>query len=131
MGLNDKCPCGSKIKYKKCCKTYHDGRVAKNALLLMRSRYCAYATKEYKYILTTTHKSTRDDNMENIKLFSNNTKFHNLNIIDFIDGETEAFVTFHVTIFTDNKDTSFSEKSRFIKEENRWYYVDGKILDNF
>ncbi len=127
MSINDKCPCGSGQKYKKCCKTYHDGRVPKNALLLMRSRYCAYALGECKYILKTTHKTTRDDDIESIKAFSKQTTFEQHKIIEFIDGEKEAYVTFRATLHSNGQDNSFSEKSRFLKEEGRWYYVDGDV----
>jgi len=128
MGINDKCPCGSGLKYKKCCKTYHDERVPKNALLLMCSRYSAYALKKYKYIIKTTHKTTRDKDIESIKAFSKNTLFQNLKIIEFIDGEDEAYVTFEATLFSDGKDISFSEKSRFLKENDRWFYIDGELF---
>lgn len=127
MSINDKCPCGSGLKYKKCCKTYHDGRVAKNALLLMRSRYCAYAVGEYKYIIKTTHKSTRDNDIKNIKNFSKQTTFKNLEIIKFDDAKKESYVTFKATLMSNEKDSSFTEKSKFLKEEEKWYYVDGNI----
>ncbi len=127
MSINEKCPCGSGQKYKKCCKTYHDGRVPKNALLLMRSRYSAYAIGVCKYILKTTHKTTRDEDIESIKSFSKQTTFENLKIIEFIDGEKEAYVTFRATLHINGKDNSFNEKSRFLKEENKWYYVDGDV----
>ena len=25
--VNDKCPCGSNIKYKKCCQAFHKGKL--------------------------------------------------------------------------------------------------------
>jgi len=127
MSINDKCPCGSGLKYKKCCKTYHDGRVPKDALLLMRSRYSAYALGECRYIIKTTHESTRDEDIKSIKTFSKNTTFQNLKIIEFIDGEKEAYVTFRATLLSDGNDSSFSEKSRFLKKNDRWYYVDGDV----
>jgi len=125
VGINDKCPCGSGLKYKHCCKTYHDGRVPKNALLLMKSRYSAYALNQYKYIMKTHYKSTED--IESIKDFSQNTTFQKLEIIEFLDGNCEAFVTFKASLLTDNRDGSFIEKSRFIKENGIWFYVDGEI----
>ena len=127
MSINDKCPCGSGQKYKKCCKTYHDGRVAASALLLMRSRYSAYALKKYNYIVKTSFKT---EDLESIKEFSDNTDFQKLEIIEFINGELEAFVTFKATLFSQNQDISFCEKSRFNYIDNRWYYIDGKIYNN-
>jgi SEC-C motif-containing protein len=127
VSINDKCPCNSGLKYKKCCKAYHDGKVAKNALLLMRSRYSAYACGEYRYIIKTTHESTRDSNFQSVKEFSKQTSFQNLEIIEFIDGEEEAYVTFKASLLSNGKDSSFTEKSRFLNEKNIWYYVDGDI----
>ena len=124
MSINDKCPCGSGLKYKKCCKTYHDGRVPKNALLLMKSRYSAYALNNAKYIQQTSQ--TKDD-LQSIKEFSKQTTFQKLEIIEFLDGDKEAYVTFKATLLKDNKDISFCEKSRFLKEKDRWVYMDGKL----
>ena len=69
MSPNEKCPCGSAIKYKKCCKAYHDGKIPKDALTLMKSRYSAYAAGEVKYIQKT---ATKQDGIDDIKIFSNN-----------------------------------------------------------
>ena len=125
MSINDKCPCGSGLKYKKCCKTYHDGRAAKTALVLMKSRYSAYALNQAKYILKTN--CTDEDSLESIQEFSKNRIFQNLEILEFIDGEKEAFVTFRVKLLTNGKNNSFTEKSRFIKENDIWFYVDGEV----
>lgn len=128
------CPCGSLKKYKKCCKPFHD-KIAfpKTALELMKSRYSAFFICNPEYIIFTTHEKNPDFT-SNIDLwkksiidFSKNTKFINLEILDFIDEE-ESFVTFKVTLFQDNEDISFTEKSRFLKVNDIWQYVDGKFI---
>ncbi len=91
----------------------------------MKSRYSAYAKQQYKYINNTSNK---EEDIESIKNFSNNSKFENLKIIEFIDGENKAFVTFKATIFSNGIDSSFCEKSRFIKANNKWLYLDGEII---
>jgi len=126
VSINDKCPCGSELKYKKCCKTYHDGRIPKDALLLMKSRYSAYALGQSKYIIKTNYKNS--DDIENIKEFSKNSTFKKLKIIEFIDSDEKAFVTFKATIFLYGNDSSFTEKSTFIKENEKWFYVDGEMI---
>ncbi len=45
------CPCGSGLKYKKCCQKYHKGALPSTALLLMKSRYSAYALGLADYIM--------------------------------------------------------------------------------
>jgi len=118
------CPCGSEIDYKKCCKPFHKNKKkAKNALILMKSRYSAYAMKEVKYILKTTHKNNpewKNPKWENdIKVFCH-SNFKKLEIIEFIDGENEAFVEFKAYI----DDVIIHEKSRFLKE-GVWLYESG------
>ena len=131
---NSSCPCGSTKKYKKCCKVYHDGKKPFKALDLMKSRYTAYAICNSEYIVQTTHKNNSDYTKDistwklSIEDFSKYSEFRSLKILDFIDGDSEAYVTFQASIFQDNKDISFIEKSRFLKDNSKWYYVDGIFL---
>ena len=121
---NKPCPCGSHKKYKKCCLIYHKGARAKTALLLMKSRYVAYVVGDSAYIIKTTHPNNSDytDNIESwrdsIELFSSSTEFLGLEILEFIDGESEAFVTFKAKLSSGD----MVEKSRFLKVEGRWLY---------
>ncbi len=136
VSVNDFCPCGSTKKYKKCCKTFHDNiSIPKTALELMKSRYCAYAVSNANYIISTSHEKNIDFSTDlnswqkDILSFCINTKFEKLEIIDFIDGEIESYVTFKAYLFQNNQDVSFVEKSRFLKENDKWFYVDGKFLE--
>ncbi len=131
IGANSSCPCGSGLKYKKCCSRYHKGLIAKDALTLMKSRYSAYAAGDAKYIIKSTHKDNRDYTSDfkrwtkEILAFSKSTNFEKLEIIDFIDGEKEAFVTFIATL----NGEKMIEKSRFLKVENQWLYESGEFLE--
>ena len=126
---NDLCPCGSNNKYKKCCAIYHKGAVAKTALLLMKSRYSAYACNQASYIIKTTHPNNSDYTTEtkcwkeSIEAFSKTTEFLSLEILEFIDGEGEAFVTFKAKLSSGD----MIEKSRFLKVNNFWLYKSGEI----
>lgn len=132
---NNPCPCGSSLKYKKCCKKFHDGISVNNALELMKSRYSAFATSNINYIISTTHTTNVDFSNDlkswakDILLFCENTEFKNLEILEFIDGEFESYVTFKATLYQDKKDVSFTEKSRFLKENGKWFYVSGEFLN--
>jgi len=125
---NAPCPCGSGDKYKKCCQRYHKGALAPDALTLMRSRYSAYAVGNADYIIKTTHPDHPDHILgrsqwkEEILTFSKHTDFLSLHIIDSIDGETEAYVTFEAKLSSG----ILREKSRFLKENGQWLYVDGE-----
>lgn len=136
LSSNDSCLCGSQKKYKKCCKTFHDKiTFPKTALELMKSRYSAFATSNCDYIIFTTHQLNSDFTTdlkswkEDILNFSKNTKFEELEILDFIDDEIESFVTFKATLFQGKNDISFIEKSRFIKTDGIWKYVDAEFLE--
>ena len=133
---NNICPCGSLKKYKKCCKPFHDKiTFPKTALELMKSRFSAFAVLIADYIIFTTHENNSDyisdlkSWNQDIMNFSKNTRFERLEILDFIEGEVESFVTFKATLFQDNTDISFIEKSRFLKTEGIWKYVDGQFID--
>ena len=135
VSVNDSCPCGSTKKYKKCCKIFHDEiELPKTALELMKSRFCAFVAQNSKYIISTTHKDNPDFTSDlkswdkDIINFSKNTKFEKLEILDFIESE-ESFVTFKATWTQNNQDVSIIEKSRFLKENNKWFYVDGQFID--
>jgi SEC-C motif-containing protein len=125
FSVNSICPCGSKIKYKKCCGIFHKGAIAKTALELMKSRFSAFAVGKIDYIIKT---STFQKDFDDLKSFSDNCDFKKLEILEFIDSNSEAFVTFKATIFCDIQDNSFTEKSKFIKENGKWYYESGYIL---
>ena len=135
FSVNDMCPCGSQKKYKKCCKIFHDKiTFPKTALELMKSRYSAFFICNPEYIIFTTHEQNPDftSNKElwkkSIIDFSINTKFEKLEIMDFIDDPKESFVTFKVTLFQNDEDISFIEKSRFLKVNDIWFYVDGEFI---
>lgn len=129
ISVNDLCPCGSGLKYKKCCHIYHKGALPKNALTLMKSRYSAYAAGETDYIIKTTDKENPDFTndidkwRESISDFSKNNNFEKLKIVDFIDGEENATVEFEAFI----SGGVMRERSRFVKRDGRWLYLDGDI----
>ena len=137
LSVNSICPCGSLKKYKKCCKIFHDNiKNPSNALELMKSRFSAFTFLRSDYIIKTTHQQNCDFSLDtfswrdDIEKFSKNTNFEKLEILDFIDSEIESFVTFKATLFQNKKDISFIEKSRFLKENNIWLYVDGEFLNS-
>ena len=104
-----------------------------DALGLMRSRYAAYSLKLADYIMDTTHASNpsydknRDKWKEDILQFCRDTKFEGLQIVEFTEGLENAYVTFTAILKNGNRDISFTEKSRFVKENDRWLYHSGTI----
>lgn len=127
----ERCPCSTTAAYHKCCKPYHEGTIAQNALLLMRSRYSAYALNLCDYIIETTHPEHPeycDDRQQwksDIERFCTQTRFDQLKIREFIDGKNTAFVTFTAFLRQADQDASFTEKSIFVFENGRWLYKSG------
>jgi SEC-C motif-containing protein len=120
-----KCPCHSEKEYHLCCGPYHKGeKPAETALLLMRSRYSAYALDLPAYIIQTTHPEgpifqiNRVNWISSIHQFSLSTKFEGLQIESF----DETHVTFYATLSSFGKDVSFREKSFFKKHQGNWCY---------
>ncbi len=101
----------------------------------MRSRYSAFAAGDYKYIIKTTHRENPDFTQDteswksSIMEFCSSCIFQNLEIIDFIDGEEESYVTFKATLSCSGKDSSFTEKSRFFKTDAMWLYHSGEFQE--
>lgn len=106
--------------------------MAKNALLLMRSRYSAYAVGDSAYIVRTTHPKNSDFSEDtrvwraSIDRFCRETRFENLEILEWSDGAEEAFVTFRATLSSG----VMVEKSRFLQVSGRWLYVDGRVRES-
>ena len=120
------CPCHSGENYGDCCGPYHSGdRACETALMLMRSRYSAYALDLTGYIIETTHPKSplyeKDKEVwkKSIHHFSKTTAFQGLTI----DSFDETHVTFFARLNTLGKDTSFREASLFEKLKGRWYYL--------
>lgn len=104
----------------------------------MRSRYTAYALGLSKYIIQTTHPLNNDFQEDTISWekeiskFSNDFTFEKLTILEFIDtnntNQNISYVTFKAQISLNGQDNSFTEKSKFEKLENRWFYLSGVHL---
>ena len=122
---NSPCPCGSGQKYKKCCERYHKGLIAKSAVELMKSRYSAFAVGDINFIIKT---STFQKDFDELKSFSKACEFQKLEVLESSEKEKEAFVKFRATLFCDSKDSSFTEKSYFVKRDGKWFYDRGEVL---
>jgi len=97
----------------------------------MRSRYSAYALSNSAYIIKTTHSLNSDYTTDiaswssSIEEFSSSS-FESLEILEWVDGEVEAFVSFRATISGE----IMEERSRFLRVHGRWLYVDGVFRYN-
>ena len=101
----------------------------------MKSRYSGFAVSNVNYIISTTYEKNPEFTNDlkcwgkDILDFCRYTKFERLEILESLEGDKESFVTFKAVLFQDKNDISFIEKSRFLKVEDKWFYVDGQFLD--
>lgn len=122
------CPCGSKRPYGACCGRYHAGPLhlqAPDAAALMRSRYTAYVLGLRDYLLDTWHPSTRPAELEldppELRWLGLDVRRH-----EAIDAD-HARVEFVARSKLGGRAHRLHEISRFVREEGRWFYVDGEI----
>lgn len=89
----------------------------------MRSRYSAFVLKLDAYLLATWHPSTRPAKLD---LASDNTRWLGLEMKKHSQKSADsATVEFVARCKISGRAHRLHEISRFIREEGRWYYVDG------
>ena len=130
MTLGNPCPCNSGLSYASCCKPLIAGnKYAVTAEALMRSRYTAYVVKDVDYLLKTWHSSTRPATIASDAI----PEWYSLRIIRTEAGDesdTHGEVEFKAEAIGQTKIFSLQEVSRFVKENNQWFYVDGDIIES-
>ena len=119
------CPCGLGADYSACCGRFIEDFAnvpAPDAVHLMRSRYTAFVLERGAYLLATWHVSQRPESMD----FSPQSKWLGLQIKDFqVQDETHAEVEFVARYKVQGRAVRMHERSRFVQEHGRWFYIDG------
>lgn len=128
------CPCGRQdragrgLALAQCCGRYlghGDGVPAPDAESLMRSRYSAFVLGDVDYLRATWHASTRPADLTvepgikwlglEVRATSQQDADHAQ--VEFVARSRDAGGRAH----------RLHERSRFVREHGRWYYVDGDI----
>lgn len=135
----DPCPCGRTraaigrggraaagvLPYADCCGRYldhWDAAPAPDAESLMRSRYTAFVTERGDYLQATWHASNRPAVMD----FEPGTRWLGLEVRSHrATGDDRAEVEFVARYRIGGRAVRLHETSRFVREQGRWYYVDG------
>lgn len=125
--LAQACPCGAGKPYAVCCGPLHQGALATSAEALMRSRYSAYVLGDMQYVADSWHPSTRPGSLENdasarwlgLKIKAARQLSPDQAEVEFVaryrQGGSGA-VRLH-------------EVSRFVREDGRWFYLDGQFSE--
>jgi SEC-C motif-containing protein len=129
------CPCGRQsikakaksqaLTFEACCGLYRSGQPAPDAESLMRSRYSAFVHGDAPYLLATWHSSQRPATLE----LEAGAQWLGLQIKQHrVTGEDRAEVEFVARFRLAGRAVRQHERSRFVREEGCWYYVDGDVL---
>lgn len=137
--LSAPCPCGLSATLGDCCGRYHGGAAAPTAEALMRSRYSAYVLRLNDYLLATWHASTRPAALDlddaprwlglTVKKASpdRDALRSQNNSGNAAIGQNEATVEFVARYKIAGRAYKLHETSRFVREDGRWYYLDGEV----
>lgn len=125
------CPCGQvnarqkPLAYADCCGRYvehFDSTPAPDAQHLMRSRYSAFVRERADYLQATWHPRTRPADLD----FDPATRWLGLSVRSHRStGENTAEVEFVARYRVGGRAVRLHETSRFVREDGRWFYVDG------
>ena len=125
----EQCPCANERRYAACCARWHGGVPAPDADSLMRSRYSAYALGLADYLMATWHVSTRPTTLDLAEKPGERTIWLGLDVkshrvIDENHAEVEFIARFRVG---GGRASRLYERSRFVREDGRWFYFDGRF----
>ncbi len=131
MSAAQSCPCGRVdakkrgIAYAECCGRFVDhfsARPAPDAEHLMRSRYSAFVLARAEYLLATWHSSTRPTSLDldaGAQWLGLEVRHHTAT------GAETAEVEFVARYRVAGAAVRLHERSRFVREDGRWFYLDG------
>ena len=122
------CPCripSAVPHYADCCGRFHTfAAAAPDAQALMRSRYSAYVLGLCDYLLETWHPDTRPATLQpeppGLKWLGLEVRRH------VVADADHASVEFVARSKLGGRAHRLHELSRFVRENGRWYYVDGE-----
>ncbi|SLM29797.1 conserved hypothetical protein [Desulfamplus magnetovallimortis] len=131
---NRKCYCNSQKNYDECCLPYLSNTTnPQTPEQLMRSRYSAFCTENIKYLVDTHYPLKREEKEEEIlEETIKNTQWLGLKVLKKEKDKKESnieYVEFAAFYQANNKYGQLHEKSKFIYENDKWYYVDGVLLE--
>ena len=132
-GAPGPCPCGRldtrgrPLPFADCCGRFladFAGTPAPDAESLMRSRYSAFVLEDAGYLRASWHPTTRPAEIA----FEPGLKWLGLEVRDHCRTDrTHAEVEFVARSRLGGRGHRLHERSRFVCEDGRWYYVDGEM----
>ncbi len=123
------CPCGSGASLATCCGRWHEGALrlqAPDPPTLMRSRYSAFVLDRHDYLLETWHPDTRPAALEPSPV---GLRWLGLELRAHRTEGDRGEVEFVARSKLGGRAHRLHEISRFVREDGRWFYVDGTLRD--
>ena len=126
------CACGSQTSYNSCCGKIHNNHTkAITAEGLMRSRYVAFTKAMGDYLMLSHHLSTRPiSEKKEIVNWAKSVEWDRLEVLNTISGQSDdetGMVEFKAYFYTKSlgvkKLDCIHEKSSFVKENGKWFYL--------
>lgn len=126
-GTDMACPCGGST-FTTCCGRYlQDGQIAPTPEALMRSRYSAFVLGDEAYLRATWEARTCPpgpilDTDPGLKWLGLEVKRASMD-----EAANTGMVEFVARFKTGGRAQRLHEVSRFVRENGRWYYLDGQF----
>ncbi|MDB5945367.1 MAG: hypothetical protein JWQ33_393 [Ramlibacter sp.] len=123
------CPCGRSAPFEACCGRYIadlENTPAPDAESLMRSRYSAYVLGNSDYLLATWDAAHRPQQFTldaGAKWLGLEVRSHRS--IDPSHAEVEFVARYRPA---SGQAVRLHERSRFVRQNGRWFYLDGDML---
>lgn len=123
------CPCGT-APYAACCGPLHEqASIAPSAEALMRSRYSAYALNRVDYLLASWAAETRPDAASLTP--DPALRWLGLTVLRAEESADRAEVVFVARFRIGGGSAQrMQERSRFVRRDGRWYYLDGVFAES-
>lgn len=133
MTKSNLCPCGSEKQLSECCGAFIAGDAyPATPEQLMRSRYTASFLHDMDYLVATHHPSMRKPGeREELEGADNVIQWLNLRILDSPPALGDQGVVEFAAYYRyggQDRVTQLHERSHFVHEDGRWYYVEGQQL---
>jgi SEC-C motif domain protein len=126
IGDQQPCACGSGMPYDGCCAPLLRGADAPTAERLMRSRYTAFVVGDARYLRETWHPGTRPESLD----LTPSLRWTGLEIVDVVGGgpgDRRGVVEFRAHWREGAGEGVLAERSRFVRQSDRWWYLDGQV----
>jgi SEC-C motif-containing protein len=126
------CHCGNKKAFEDCCLPFITfEEKPETPEQLMRSRYSAYCTQNYRYIFNTyANAQQKSLSVEDIASSAEDTIWTALSVCSTSMDKDNGLVEFKAYYRVGSRFFVLHEVSKFIKQNNDWRYTTGDIQSN-